>query len=160
MVDPNVRLSAVPDPARWTAAFSRLLPRADIVKASSDDLAVLHPGVTLVEAARRIRAEGPALVVVTDGPRPILVSSPTGESLVDAPSVEVTDTIGAGDTFSGALLGYFVQAGVDRVRLREAGELAAAVWFALRASAAVCQRVGADPPTIVELGGWPLGDGA
>jgi fructokinase len=58
---------------------------------------------------------------------------------VPAPVVSAVDTIGAGDTATGALL-----AGLDARRddLYE---------FACTAAALTCTRVGADPPTLEEV---------
>ena len=44
MVDPNCRPSATPDPAALRARVQRLALRADVIKASHDDLAFLYPG--------------------------------------------------------------------------------------------------------------------
>ena len=94
------------------------------------------------------------MVVVTDagGPVRIRVEGETHE--VEVPAVEVVDTVGAGDTFGGAMLAWLVHAGIDPGDLADAGAVLAAVRFAVRASAIVCGRAGADPPTLAELGGW------
>ena len=73
------------------------------------------------------------------------------------PSVRVVDTVGAGDTFGGAFLAAIVRAGLGRADLHVAGAVLDAVRFAIRASAMACERAGADPPTLAELGGWPVG---
>lgn len=52
-LDPNCRPSTITDPAAYRGRLSRLLTRADVVKASEDDLAWLHPGTDAVTAARR-----------------------------------------------------------------------------------------------------------
>ena len=70
------------------------------------------------------------------------------------PPIDVVDTVGAGDTFGGAMLAWLVDAGVTRPTVADAGSVLAAVRFAVRASGVVCQRPGADPPTLADLGGW------
>ena len=74
--------------------------------------------------------------------------------MVEVPAVEVVDTVGAGDTFGGAMLAWLVHAGVSRATVADPAVILAAVRFGLRAAAIVCQRPGADPPTLAELGGW------
>jgi fructokinase len=71
--------------------------------------------------------------------------------------VEVVDTVGAGDTFTAALLAGLAEAGqLSPAALagRVAGEpdlLRDVVGQALAAAALTCTRPGADPPTAGEL---------
>ena len=142
MVDPNCRPSAIPNDDAYLARMRRLLERADVVKASVADIDYLG----FAPASR--------VLVITDGPRPIRVRHDGAATSVDAPAVEVVDTVGAGDTFGGALLAALIHAGVSRTTLGDATAVLDAIRFAARASALVCGRPGADPPTLAELGGW------
>jgi fructokinase len=135
--------------------MGRIMARADIVKASTEDLEYLRPGETAEQAAAWIRAHGPAVVLVTDGGRPVLALAGDAAELVPAPPVTVVDTVGAGDTFGGAFLACLVHEGIGPEGLRDSGAILRAVRFAVRASAFVCGRAGANPPTLAELGGWP-----
>jgi len=155
MIDPNARPSITRDLDGWRARMNRIMERADIVKASTDDLACLRPGDEVDAAARWVLAHGPAVVLVTDGSRPVRVMTAGGSELVPAPPVEVIDTVGAGDTFGGAFLACLVHDGVGPVELADPAVPLRAARFAVRASAAVCARAGANPPTLAELGGWP-----
>ena len=74
---------------------------------------------------------------------------------VPAPPVRVVDTVGAGDTFGGAFLACLVHEGVTRATVADEAAALRAARFAVRASAIVCERAGADPPTLDDLGGWP-----
>jgi fructokinase len=94
-------------------------------------------------------------VLVTDGGRPVRVVTAAGTELVPAPPVDVVDTVGAGDTFGGGFLACLVHEGVDPSGLRDTATILRAARFAVRASAFVCGRAGANPPTLAELGGWP-----
>lgn len=142
MVDPNCRPSAIPDPVAYRARLTRILERADVVKVSTADAAFL--GVDI---------EAPVLVV-TDGGGPVSVRIGDRSHEVAVPAVAVVDSVGAGDTFGGAMLARLVQAGIARSGQANEGDVLAAVRFAVRASSMVCQRAGADPPTLAELGGW------
>jgi fructokinase len=66
---------------------------------------------------------------------------------VDAPHVEVVDTIGAGDAFGAALLAWLHDHHAIRPDLSlERAELKAALDFACLAGALTCARAGAEPP--------------
>ena len=47
-----------------------VLRQVDIVKVSTDDLALLRPDPPWLDAARSLLELGPAAVLVTDGPSP------------------------------------------------------------------------------------------
>ena len=156
MLDPNARPSITRDPDAWRARMERVMARADIVKASTEDLEYLRPGETPEAAAAWVRAHGPTVVLVTDGSRPVRVLAGDAVELVPAPPVTVVDTVGAGDTFGGAFLACLVHEGIGPDGLGDAAAILRAVRFAVRASAFVCGRAGANPPTLAELGGWPV----
>ncbi len=156
MVDPNCRPSITRDPAAYRARLARVLERTDIVKASAEDLAFLRPGETAEAVVAWIGSLGPRVILVTDGGRPVTVAVDGVVHRVPAPTVNVVDTVGAGDTFGGAFLACLVHGGVTRSTVTDEAALLRAVRFAVRASAAVCERAGADPPTLDELGGWPV----
>ena len=155
MIDPNCRPSITRDPDAFRARIARVLARADIVKVSTEDLAFLQPGETLTAAIGWVQALGPRVVLVTDGAAPVRVLIDGVEHLVVAPTVDVVDTIGAGDTFGGAFLACLVQGGGGRHSAGDPAAVLRAARFAVRASAVVCGRAGANPPTLAELGGWP-----
>lgn len=155
MLDPNARPSITRDPAAWRARMARIMARADIVKASAEDLEYLRPGESTEASAAWVQAQGPAVVLVTDGSRPVRVVTGEGTELVVAPAVDVVDTVGAGDTFGGAFLACLVREGVGPGGLADASTVLRAARFAVRASAFVCGRAGANPPTLADLGGWP-----
>ena len=156
LVDPNCRPAVIADEAGYRARIRRVLGRADIVKVSADDLDYLCPGLPLDAAAAGIAAIGPRVVLVTDGPAAVRVIVGGETHLVEVPPVVVVDTVGAGDTFGGAVLAVLVQTGVTRATL-DPGAVLRATRFGVRAAAIACTRAGADPPTLEELGGWASG---
>jgi fructokinase len=68
-LDPNCRPSAIADVAAYRARVERILARADVVKASEEDLAWLEPGLPAAAAGRAQRKRGPAVVLVPRGSR-------------------------------------------------------------------------------------------
>jgi fructokinase len=73
---------------------------------------------------------------------------------IEVPAADVVDSVGAGDTFGGAMLAWLVHAGVPRADVADPAVILPAVRFGLHAASLVVQRPGADPPTLAELGGW------
>jgi fructokinase len=148
MVDPNIRPSDVPDRSR----LDRIMAQSTIVKASDDDVTWLYPGLDLEAAARTLLARGPRLVVVTLGADGAFGVSAGSEVRVPAPTVEVVDTIGAGDAFGAGLLAWLSDHDqLHRDLHLDRDELHAALEFACLVASITCTRAGADPPRRAEL---------
>jgi fructokinase len=127
----------------------RLASVSDLVKASDEDLAALYPELALPDAARGLLERGPAAVVVTRGEQGAVWFSPSGLVEVRSRPVQVADTIGAGDTFSAALLDGLLGRG-DPAELDD-DAIRAVLDRAGRAAAVTVSRPGADPPYASEL---------
>jgi len=153
--DPNVRPTLIPDRARYLEQFAAWLALAHWVKLSREDLEFLQPQRDEAEAAREWLGRGPRAVVVTDGAAGARLYRPGREVLwVRAPEVEVVDTIGAGDTFSGATLVALLERGLSSPSALETAEdevLLEVLGFAARAAALNCTRAVCNPPTRAEL---------
>jgi len=152
MVDPNWREGAVADPAGWRARLERVLPRADVVKVSTADLASLWPDVPVVLAARRMLGARTRCVIVTDDGGAVTVLTASHEALVVPAPVNVVDTIGAGDAFCAGFLAWYVSARLTRDDLASIDHMERAAAFAALVAGRACERAGADPPRLDELG--------
>lgn len=148
--DPNVRLAVSDDAAAWRQAFARIAPHARIIKLSDEDAAVLHHDVSASDLARRLASEG-ALVAITQGAGGSLVAHRDRLVVVDAPAVQVADTIGAGDSFMAAMLGWCAMYQWPNPDELEVGELHDLGDYATRAAAITVSRPGANPPHADEL---------
>jgi fructokinase len=153
--DPNIRAGLVGSPDAVRAQIDDLRRTADIVKVSSEDLEWLEPDADLDEVALRWAADGPALVVVTDGGEPLRAARPDGTLLRrQPPRVTVVDTVGAGDSLAAGLFSGLVASGtLSRATLLGLADeaLAALLDDAALVAALACTRAGADPPTLAEL---------
>jgi fructokinase len=146
MLDPNIRVGLVPD-AEYRQRLQAAISRSTIVKASEADLAWIYPALDHELAAEEILAAGVSLVVVTLGAKGAFGAHRGERMHVDAPHVEVVDTIGAGDAFGAALLAWLHDHQCVRPDLSlEREELKAALEFACLAGALTCNRAGAEPP--------------
>ncbi len=154
-LDPNARPTITPDRAGPAARVEELVALADLVKVSDEDLDWLHPDHDPVVTATRWAGAGPGLVVVTRGGDGAIAVRPDGTTLeVPGVPVDVADTVGAGDTFSGvlidALLGLGVRGGDDLRALSDRDVLGVVTTAAIGAAINV-SRPGANPPSRVEL---------
>jgi len=158
LLDPNCRPSAIADHEAYRRRIGVIAGRADIVKASTEDLAYLYPDASPAEAAGALLNGGASLVLVTDGPRPARAFLAGSALTEEVPPVTVVDTIGAGDAFGGGFLAWWTAHGLGPAELRRDDLVRQAVKAAVGAAALTCTRPGADPPTRSELesrGWWP-----
>jgi fructokinase len=158
LLDPNCRPVAISDRAAYLARVEHIMRRADVVKASVEDLAYLRPGESVPDAANALLGAGPALVLVTDGPHPARAFLPGTVLAVEVPSVPVVDTIGAGDAFGGGFLAWWTAHGLGRDDLKRSAPVSAALSAAAAVAALTCARPGADPPALADVltrGWWP-----
>ena len=158
LLDPNCRPSAVADRDGYWRRIAAVARRADIVKASVEDLAYLYPGIPDEEAARTLLSVGPRLVLVTDGPRPSRAFLPDAVLREAVPAVTIADTIGAGDAFGGGFLAWWTGHGLGRADLHRADMVGLALRAAVAVAALTCTRPGADPPALTEVRArnwWP-----
>ncbi|HEY1820695.1 MAG TPA: carbohydrate kinase [Trebonia sp.] len=121
LFDPNCRPSAVTDHEAYRRRVGVIARRADIVKASTEDLAYLYPDLPPEEAAQALLDGGPSLVLITDGPRPARAYLPDSVLTEEIPSVTVVDTIGAGDAFGGGFLAWWTAHGLGKADLTRPG---------------------------------------
>lgn len=147
--DPNLRLNVEPSLEVWRSTVDWMLPRADIVKISDEDLQLLEPGVDAEVFARRALRQGCGLVIVTRGSRGAQGWTAQASAQVPGRSIALIDTVGAGDTFQCATLTWLAereQLTPQGVRALDADALQALLGFAATAAALTCARRGADMP--------------
>jgi fructokinase len=151
-LDPNVRPGIVPA-ATYPARMTRWAGLADIVRLSDEDLVVVRPGAGLDEVAAEWHAAGVRLVILTQGPQGALASLAGTRIEVPAEATEVVDTVGAGDSFTAGLLGWFWRHGLLGAKFAGVGpdEVRQAMLHAVRVAARTCAVPGADPPWAADL---------
>ena len=151
MLDLNCRPLAVEDHEGYRARLDRLIPAADVVKASDADLEYLDPGTPELEAAQAVLERGPAAVLLTRGARGACVLTADGVTDVPAPRVEVADSIGAGDAFGGGFLAAWRREGLGIAELADTQRVIEATRFACLVAARTVERPGASPPRLAEV---------
>ncbi len=151
MVDPNARPSVMQDPSQFWETFNAALERADVIKFSGDDFDYMFPDLSNQEAAQNICSRSQAVVLLTDGPKGVHVFTQTEDFHINVPEVDVVDTVGAGDSFSGGFLSHWDNHNLNRAELANTEAVRAAVEFGIKVAGLTCQRVGAMPPFAHEL---------
>jgi fructokinase len=154
-LDPNIRPALVGDHDQALARVEALMEVVDLVKLSDEDAAWLYPGVAPAAVLSRLVALGPGLAVMTLGGEGSLLASSAAIVAVPAPATIVADTIGAGDSYMGALIHRVLTTSLG-VQLRRRSdlwgeELGAIGAFASRVAAITVSRSGANPPRLNEL---------
>jgi len=156
--DPNCRPNLVGDLASYRARMNEFADGADIVRMSDVDFEYLHENRAYAARAQSVLARGASLVVITRGTKGAIAwHRHAGAVEVEAPSVEVVDTIGAGDGFQAALLFALQRLDrIERAKLKALGadDLRRALSFACRCAAMTCTQAGADPPQLDEVAAY------
>jgi fructokinase len=148
--DPNCRPNLVKHRDRYVDRMDAFAAKADIIRMSDVDFEFLYGGGDCAGRAQALIDAGAGLVVVTRGVRGAQAwHREAGAVEVVAPSVDVVDTVGAGDSFQAALL--FALRAIGRIAtasLAQANsdELRRVLSFASACAAFTCSRAGADPP--------------
>ena len=150
--DPNWRPPLWPDEAEGVRQMKSLIPQADIMKVSDEELALLTGQTELEAGAAALLKQGVSLVVVTLGARGCKVFSKDFSIRRCTFDTKVVDTTASGDSFFGAFLSKVILSGKRPGELREA-ELSDFIEFANAAGAVCASRQGAIPalPTAEEI---------
>lgn len=154
-VDPNVRPRIINDRARWDHYHNRWAVRADIYRASDEDLEWIWPGRSGESCAEELLSTGASTVFITHGGSGATVYTAKGDLSMEGKPVEVADEVGAGDAFVASILAavWNLDLAGDRQLL---GNVGLTVWsevmeLATAAASITCSRPGADPPCLAEL---------
>jgi fructokinase len=149
--DPNIRPSVISDRAQYRAVVDKWATISTVIKVSDEDLEWLYPKTSMIDAAEAWLSHGVQLVVVTLGSEGMAAFTQAGEVRVPGFKVEVSDTVGAGDTVGAIIVEGIIDHGIAQLR----GELLKKVLTrAAKAASITVSRPGANPPTQEELIGY------
>jgi fructokinase len=153
--DPNCRPALVRHKARYVDQMDAFAAAADIVRMSDVDFEFLYGGNDYAGRAKSLIEAGASLVVITRGIDGAQAwHGKAGMVEVRAPTIDLVDTIGAGDSFQAALL--FALRALGRISAEalikmNPDELGRALSFASICAAFTCGRPGADPPHATDV---------
>lgn len=159
-LDPNIRPQILDDRAAWLHFHDRWLAHTSIYKGSDEDLAWIWPDRSPQDCVDHLLDRGAQAVILTLGAEGLSISTADGTVQAPAPTIEVVDTVGAGDTIVGAVLTSVWELGLaDGGGVQPPGrlpDLSSDQWHtiarrATQAAAITCSRAGADVPFRHEL---------
>ena len=152
--DPNIRPSLITERELYLQRFKKICGFSSIIKLSDEDLNWIYPDLDREEAIADIFNSGIALIALTEGEKGAWIMNNKTRVLSPITKMTVADTIGAGDTFHGALLSYLYKnewfnkealSTLNENQLKSIGD------YSNKAAGINCSRSGADPPTAFEM---------
>lgn len=153
--DLNVHPEVMGTPGRGRILLDRAIRAADVIRASTQDLAWLYPGRAPQAVAEQWLGLGPGLVVVTSGRAGAMAFRGPG-SVLHRPGyrVDAGDTGGTGDAFTAGLLGALHRLepgrpGVGEVPAPDLADVLDAACAAASAAAAAAAADGRTGPDLI-----------
>jgi len=151
--DPNVRPTIIADFTTYRERVLSLAKLSTLIKLSHEDLELIYPETSVEDGVQRLLNLGVEHVILTKGKDGLQWRSKSGLD-VSVPAIDnpIVDTVGAGDTVSGAVLTYLEEQNIktgDHLTTEQAQE---ALRFAALAAAVTTSRKGANPPKRDEVG--------
>lgn len=143
--DPNYRPLLWKDVSEAKSEIRGCLPLADIVKVSEEELELLTDCSSLEEGAEKLKEQGPALILVSLGPKGAFYLAGCGCGILPTYDVKTIDTTGAGDAFFGAALYRLREKNREGLRAIGREELEDIVDFANAAGSLATAAIGAIP---------------
>lgn len=152
--DINVRSALVSDPTVVQKSLIAGVHECDILKCTEEELDFLFPNRSESEIIRYCLDCDTSLICLTRGPEGASLITPSLRTDCPGRSVEVADTVGAGDSFHAAVLHYLdvhnckTKDAIQAMQREQVAEMAA---FGVAASAITCSRKGANAPYAYEV---------
>ncbi|MEK8126606.1 PfkB family carbohydrate kinase [Paenibacillus filicis] len=145
--DPNLRLGLWEDEATARREIRAAFRFADLVKISEEEMEFITGFRSLEESAYDILAQGPKLVVITQGGNGCFFTDGTTSGSFPGHQVQVAETTGAGDAFVAGLLAKLTEhlERTGEIKLRVDDVAVEAIRFANAAGALATTKVGAIP---------------
>ncbi len=151
-LDINMRKGVELDEAEYVKAVYTLLPYADIVKVSDEDLLLLGINASPMEGATQVLeklTDGMVLLTKGEHGATLLTDELSISKPVFTPN-KFVDAVGAGDTFFSAFLSFLLKK--EQINKgREEAVLSQALAFGLMAATLNVERNGCQPPSEDEV---------
>lgn len=154
-LDPNVRLSVEPNREHWKTRIEVFRQFAHVIKISEEDIELLYGTSPEELAAEWLSSPNCEVIVVTRGSRGAdAYTRRHGRVHVAAPTIDMVDTVGAGDAFQAAMLCWLDEhdfLAPTRLTALKSDDIGSMLAFATTVSAITCERRGPEFPHRHEL---------
>ena len=156
MLDPNIRPAFIQDDDSYRRRLDDFMSYCDILKLSDEDLNWLIPGDdSLAHKIETLFVDRQFLLILTRGEKGSAAYI-HGKKIAEAQAIptQISDTVGAGDTFNAGFLVNLDRHGLlskKAVNNLSPEQISAALHDAARVSSITVSRVGANPPWQHEL---------
>jgi fructokinase len=150
--DPNVRPTVITNFPAFRERVIALAKLSSVIKLSHEDLELIYPELSLSEAIEAFFSLGVVHLILTKGKDGLQWISRDGLD-VSIPAIDnpIVDTVGAGDTVSGAVMTYLEEQHISPDDTLSEDTVRTILSFAARAAAVTTSRKGADPPRRDEI---------
>ncbi len=151
--DPNVRPTVIEDFDRYLTRMKELASLSSVIKLSHEDLEFLYPELSVEEGLAKLMEGKTQAIILTLGKDGLRWMDKAGR-IIEVPAIDnpIVDTVGAGDTVSGAVLTYLSEHEVTDAGSLSDGDIKDMLEFAVQAAAVTTSRKGANPPLRSEVG--------
>jgi fructokinase len=110
--DVNLRLTLWSDLECVIPRVMQIMQFTDLAKLSIEEIDYLRAGQSEDEFLQELFNKGVKIIVITDGKEPVRLYTPHHHQSFMTPTVEMVDSTGAGDAFSGGLIYGLVEQGI------------------------------------------------
>ncbi len=150
--DPNVRPTVIENFESYRDRVLKIASMSSIIKLSHEDLEFLFPDVSQSDALKLLFKGRVEVVLFTMGKDGLRWISENGVD-ISVPAIDnpIVDTVGAGDTVSGATLTYLSEHSITNLLEVDEKRASELMDFAVRCAAVTTSRKGANPPHRSEL---------
>lgn len=146
--DPNVRPAVQSDRDRYGNSVEKWVSIANVLKLSEEDLGWLYRDSEPIIVEKWLNS-GVSLVIVTLGKAGLRAYTKEFNLEIPGSSIDLVDTVGAGDTVGAVLIEGILKHGLEGLLLKDV--LSSVLRRAVLAAGINCSRAGANPPWASEL---------
>ncbi|GKX29881.1 fructokinase [Vallitalea longa] len=143
--DPNYRKAIWNTPENARKEILEVMPLADIVKISYEEMEFLFGITDINEGIEKIKRMGVSLVLISMGDKGAYYSNENATGLVEAFKMDSIDTTGAGDAFLGAIHYKIRSKSLHDIQKMEKDEMEQILLFANAAGGITTLKKGAIP---------------
>ena len=155
-LDPNIRKGFVIDEASYRYRLEKMISSCDILKVSDEDLSWIIPlDIDIKSKVNQLIKLGAKIIIVTKGAKGASAFFENKyEIKVPAESVDIIDTVGAGDTFNAGFLAKLSQLDLlskEKINNLNPEQMTKALNYGVKVASITVSRKGANPPFLNEV---------